>query len=291
MSIRVMAAAAAAAAASSVCRVMHDYRFRRHHLSARARRVRRVPTFATKDDTEDVSIGTSPSAANDTLARLDALLGISPTLESNGNDADDGDDESLKRKTVSKAASTSSSTITTPVALKFPPPLRDVARDAEEAASDSRMLELGPRWDVSWNVVVTIAVLLAVESTVIAAGAIAPLVVYDKVRLPEEIPNDLHLLELDIQSVYDAPHTFVDIMVTAEVLQFTLGVSLVLAVVLYHSPLPPGWFTFSLAPTSTTTNTTTAAESTTVNRTPRAKTGASLTPKNWCVRTGYRDSK
>ena len=108
-------------------------------------------------------------------------------------------------------------------------------------------LSLGPRWVVPWGGPTVLLTLLAVESGFYFAGALAPAIVYSNTRAPGEIPlDDPDAFAKDLQNVFDDPKSFADIIVVAEVVQTIFALSVVWAVANSKSPLPPGWFQFSV---------------------------------------------
>ena len=108
-------------------------------------------------------------------------------------------------------------------------------------------LGLGPRWEVPWGAPTLVATLVAVEASFYLAGALAPAVVYSGARSPDEIPfDDQEAFAKDLAALFDEPGAFADIVITAEVIQTTMALGVVAAVAASASPLPPGWFQFSL---------------------------------------------
>ena len=108
-------------------------------------------------------------------------------------------------------------------------------------------LGLGPRWEVPWGAPTLIATLIAVEASFYLAGALAPAIVYSGARSSDEIPfDDQEAFAKDLAALFDEPGAFADIVITAEVIQTVLALGVVAAVASSASPLPPGWFQFSL---------------------------------------------
>ena len=78
-------------------------------------------------------------------------------------------------------------------------------------------------------------------------GALAPAIVYVGARSPEEIPfDDQEAFAKDLTALFDEPGAFADIVITAEVIQTVLALGVVAVVAASASPLPPGWFQFSI---------------------------------------------
>ena len=108
-------------------------------------------------------------------------------------------------------------------------------------------LGLGPRWEVPWGAPTLISTLIAVEASFYLAGALAPAIVYSGARSSDEIPfDDQEAFAKDLAALLDEPGAFADIVITAEVIQTTMALGVVAAVAASASPLPPGWFQFSL---------------------------------------------
>ena len=117
----------------------------------------------------------------------------------------------------------------------------------EQYDPDFDPLGLGPRWEVPWGAPTLIATLVAVEASFYVAGALAPAVVYSGARSPDEIPfDDQEAFAKDLAALFDEPGAFADIVITAEVIQTVLALGVVAAVASAASPLPPGWFQFSI---------------------------------------------
>lgn len=119
---------------------------------------------------------------------------------------------------------------------------------ADQYDPDFDPLGLGPRWSVPWSWPTLVGALVSVEASFFLAGALAPAVVYTSVREPEEIPvDDPTRFAQDMQTVFDDPSSFADIIVVAEVIQTCLALGVVAAAAAPKRPLPPGWFQFSLS--------------------------------------------
>ena len=225
---------------------------------------RSVRTRAARDETNsrpELTEETKPSSKT-TISALDALLGTAAAREEEmETDTPKPVVADEKRKNDEKNTRDAKATVSTPPSSVRAALQRNLDGDEGKRGQTSYdekspiemydpefdPLSLGPRWVVPWGGPTVLLTLLAVESGFYFAGALAPAIVYSNTRAPGEIPlDDPDAFAKDLQNVFDDPKSFADIIVVAEVVQTIFALSVVWAVANSKSPLPPGWFQFSV---------------------------------------------
>ena len=221
--------------------------------ASQTRSIRPRASDGGSNNSETAKDSTPSSKA--TMSALDALLGSTDTDEPMDLSSTS---EIEKPKPVPDASKRDAkATVSVPLSSVRVALSEELANDDKKNIKDLSPIEmydpefdplgLGPQWVVPWGGLTMFLTLLAVESGFYFAGALAPAIVYSNVRDAEEIPLDNpESFAKDLQNVFDDPASFSDIIVTAEVIQTVIALSVVGAVVSSKAPLPPGWFQFSI---------------------------------------------